>query len=44
MLEEVVAVAMSDDCGREQETLFYYSDALEIYIVIIIRDGHCCTA
>ena len=37
-------VAVSDDSGREQETLYYYSDTAMVYIVIMIRDSHSYTA
>ena len=44
MLSEVVGVAVSDESGREQETLYYYSVTWKVYIVIILRDGHSYTA
>ena len=44
MLEEVVVVAVSDDCGRREETFYYYSVTWKVYIVIILRDGHSCIA
>ena len=44
MLSEVVGVAVSDESGREQETLYYYNDTGKVYILIILRDGHSCIA